>query len=58
MKAIPIELLKSLKKHRDAIAKERDALRELLEDFQQIEDCATAGLESLDNAIETFSEQL
>lgn len=50
-------LLKQIEKHRDAIAKERDALRELQGEIQDLLEPTNRGVESLDDAIQAFSEQ-
>ncbi len=50
------ELLKKLRKHRDAIGKERDGLRKLLNDIENLHDCAEQSLVLLDEAIDIFSE--
>ena len=50
-------LLKQLEKHRTAIGKERDALRELHEEIESLLDPVNRGVEALDDAITALSEQ-
>ena len=50
-------LLKQLEKHRNAIAKERDALRELQSEIADLLEPVECGVEALDDAISSFSEQ-
>ena len=50
-------LLKRLEKHRNNIAKERDALRELYDEIEALLDPTNRGVEALDDAIESISEQ-
>ncbi len=52
------KLVNELKRHRDVIANERDILRALVDEFNEICNCATEGLDSLNNAIDIFSEQV
>jgi flagellar basal body-associated protein FliL len=59
MKTVKMKaLLKQLKSHREVIAKERDALRALLDEFDAVALATDEGIESLDNAIQAFSEQV
>ena len=49
-------LLKSLEKHRDKIGKERDGLREIKDEMSSLLDATDRGLESLESAIDYFSQ--
>ena len=51
-------LMKQLTKHRNAIAKERDALRELQSEIEDLREVTTRGVEALDDAIQAISEQV
>ena len=44
-------------KHRDAIAKERDSLRELQSEIEDLLEPTNRGVEALDDAIHAISEQ-
>lgn len=49
-------LLKQIKKHKEAIAKERDALREILEDVEDVVGSMNEGVIALESAIDTMSQ--
>lgn len=51
-------LAKSIKRHRDAIAKHRDALRELVVDAVSVETSCTDAIDSLDYAVDILSTSL
>ena len=48
--------VKRIELHKNAIAKERDALRDILEDLEAVVESADAGLAELDSAIMSLSE--
>lgn len=50
------QLIKAIEKHRDAIAKERDALRELISDALALGDSSEEAVAALDTAIDSLSE--
>jgi hypothetical protein len=50
-------LLKRIEKHRATIAKERDALYEILSEVESLFEPVNRGVEALDDAIQAFSEQ-
>ena len=49
-------LMKQITKHRDFIAKERDALRELQSEIEDLREVTTRALDHLDDAIQAISE--
>jgi F0F1-type ATP synthase membrane subunit b/b' len=51
-------LTKILNKHAANIAKERDALRELQDEIEEILHPANRAIEALENAVDAISEQL
>lgn len=51
-------LYKQLKKHLDAISKERDALRRLRNEIEDVLEPTNRGVEALEEAVYAFSEQL
>lgn len=51
-------LAKSIERHKDAIAKHRDALRVLIEDAATVEDSCTDAIESLGYAVDILSQNL
>lgn len=51
-------VISKIERHKAAIGKHRDALREILDDLEEIEDCARDATESLNYAIQRLSEQL
>lgn len=51
-------LLSELKRHRDRIAESRDAIRELIAEWKEIDDDVTEALEGIDRSIETLSQHL
>lgn len=52
------QILKQLKIHTDNIGRERDALRNLFNEVEDIINCADDGLEQLEQAISTISERM
>ena len=50
-------ILAKLKKHRDAVAKERDSLRDALSEVEALFSCCVQGIVLLDEAIDTLSQQ-
>lgn len=48
--------VRALKKHRDRIAKERDALREIESDISSLADTADEAIENLESAIIVLSQ--
>jgi ABC-type transporter Mla subunit MlaD len=50
--------LARIERHKAAIGKHRDALRDILDDLQGVVDAADDGFESLNYAIEKLSELL
>lgn len=51
------QIIKKLEKHRDAIGRERDALRDLADEVQGLLDTAENGWHNLQAAIDNLSEQ-
>lgn len=51
------QITKQLEIHRSAIAKERDAMRELIYEIESLLEPVEDGLTDLEFAIEKFSEQ-
>jgi hypothetical protein len=51
------QLIKTLKKHSKAIGKERDALRDLREEIDNLFRDCDDGLSLLEDAIDIFSQQ-
>lgn len=49
---------KSIERHKNAIAKHRDALRVLIEDAETIEASCTDAVENLDYAVDILSQYL
>lgn len=49
-------LSKQLEKHRNNLAKERDAMRELMSEIEEIEGVCDVAKECLDEAIDTLSQ--
>lgn len=49
-------IVKQLEKHRVAIGRERDALRDMQEEISVLFESCEMGVEALDTAIQTFSE--
>lgn len=51
-------MLTRLKHYQEALAKERDKLRDFKEEIDALDDVSERALESLNSAIETLSEQV
>jgi len=52
------DFAKQIEIHKDAIAKERDALRALLDYANEVCDLTSEALEALESAVDTISQQL
>lgn len=50
------QLIKALEKHRAAIGRERDALRKVVEDYNDLLESCERANEALDDAIQTLSQ--
>lgn len=50
-------LIRQLEKHRLAIAKERDGMRKMQDDIEDLLEPTSRGLEALEDAIAALSEQ-
>jgi hypothetical protein len=55
-KKLPKNLVAQVKRHKDAIAKHRDALRDLYDDIEEVVGSADMAIQELENAIATLSE--
>ena len=56
--AASTRLVRDIQKHKDAIAKHRDALRALVADAEQVAECCDSAVSDLDSAIDTLSQYL
>ena len=56
--AKPHRLVIQMRKHAAIIAKERDAMRGLIEDMEALDDSCQRAQEALEEAIEILSEQV
>ena len=52
------DLIRQIKKHKDSIARHRDALRDILDDLESVSGSASDGVQKLESAIDTLSEYL
>ena len=51
-------LIKAIEKHKKGVAEHRDALREIFEEIDMLDDDFTEGVECLDSAIEFLSRSV
>ena len=56
--AKPNRLIIQMRKHAGIIAKERDALRDLIDDASALDDACQRAQEALEEAIQILSEQV
>jgi predicted nucleic acid-binding Zn-ribbon protein len=54
---LPARTLRKIRKCAEVISAKRDELRELLDEAQSAFECCNDGLEALETAIDTFSQQ-
>ncbi len=55
MKKLPRNLVARIKRHKDAIAKHRDALRDIMDDVEAVVDSSSEGIQLLEAAVDSLS---